>query len=139
METRLFNIFKTANVTKLTKAILESSYRVLQVTSRWKTLKQPVYFLRAVEFWSTFDIQIDITLAIVKLQFGYSCKTTFSRNPIKVWLTHQKMATCFFIFAKLNGVHPLMANIFKLHKYQTFCLIETHMSKIRFANNKFSL
>ena len=70
METRLFNIFKTANVTKLTKAILESSYRVLQVTSKWKTLKQPVYFLRAIEFWSTFDIQIDITLAIVweKLQ-----------------------------------------------------------------------
>ena len=74
METRLSNIFKTTNVTKLTKVILESSYRVLQVTSKWKTLKQPVYFLRAVEFWPTFDIQINITLSIIlgkvaKLQF----------------------------------------------------------------------
>ena len=32
MEMRLSNIFKTTNVPKLTKAILESSYRVLQVT-----------------------------------------------------------------------------------------------------------
>ena len=55
-------MFYTANVTKLTKVILESTYRVLQVKS--KTLKQPVYFLRAVEFWPTFDIQIDITLVI---------------------------------------------------------------------------
>ena len=64
METRLSNIFKTTNVTKLTKVILESSYRVLQVTSKWKTLKQPVYVLKGVEFWPTFAIQIDITLAI---------------------------------------------------------------------------
>ena len=34
METRLSNIFKTANIKKLTKVILESSYRVLQVTSK---------------------------------------------------------------------------------------------------------
>ena len=34
------------NVTKLVKAILESSYRVLQLN-----------------FWATFDIQVDITLA----------------------------------------------------------------------------
>ena len=66
METRLSNIFKTTNVTNLTKVIQESSYRVLQVTSKQKTLKQPVYFLKAVEFCSTFDIQIDITLAIFR-------------------------------------------------------------------------
>ena len=64
METTLSNIFKTTNVTKLTKYILGSSYRVLQVTSKWKTLKQPVYFLRAVEFRPTFEFQIDIDLAI---------------------------------------------------------------------------
>ena len=64
METRLFNIFKTTNVTNLAKIIQESSYRVAQVTSKWKTLKQPVYFLKAVEYCPTFDIQIDITLAI---------------------------------------------------------------------------
>ena len=64
METRLSNIFKTTNATNLTKVILESSYRVLQVTFKWKTLKQPVYFLKAVELCPTFDIQIDITLAI---------------------------------------------------------------------------
>ena len=43
---------------------LESSYRVLEVTSKWKTLKQPNYLLRSVEFWPTFDIQTAITLAI---------------------------------------------------------------------------
>ena len=64
METRLSNTFKTINVAKLTKVIQESSYRVLQVTSKWKTPKQPVYFLKSVECWSTFDIQIDITLPI---------------------------------------------------------------------------
>ena len=64
METRLYNIFKTINVTNLTKVIQQNSYRVLQVTSKWKTLKQLVYFLKAVEFWPIFDIHIDITLAI---------------------------------------------------------------------------
>ena len=39
METRLSNILNTKNVTKLTKAIVESSYRVLQITSKWKVLK----------------------------------------------------------------------------------------------------
>ena len=64
METRLSNIFQTTNVTNLTKIIQKSSYRVLQVTSKWKTLKQPIYFLKAVEFWPTFDIQVDIALAV---------------------------------------------------------------------------
>ena len=50
METKLSNIFKTTNVTNLTKVIQQSSYRVLQVKYKWKTLKQPVYFLKAVEF-----------------------------------------------------------------------------------------
>ena len=50
METRLPSIFKTTNATNLTKVIQQNSYRVLQVTSKWKTLKQPVYFLKAVEF-----------------------------------------------------------------------------------------
>ena len=44
METRLSNIFKNTNLTKLTKAILESSYRVLKLTSKWETLKDLVYF-----------------------------------------------------------------------------------------------
>ena len=63
---RLSNIFKTANVTNLTKVILESSYRNynlnLQYTFKQETLKQPVYFLKVVEFCTSFDIQIDITL-----------------------------------------------------------------------------
>ena len=66
METRLSNIFKTTNVTNLTKVIQQSSYRVLQVTSKWKTLKQPVYFLKVVELWPTFDIQVDITMAVFR-------------------------------------------------------------------------
>ena len=60
MEMSLFNIFKTTNVTKPTKAILESSYIVLQGTSKQKTLKQTAYFLNTIEFRATFDIQIDI-------------------------------------------------------------------------------
>ena len=35
-----------------------------------ETLKQHIYFLKAAEFWPTFHIQIDITLAVLweKLQ-----------------------------------------------------------------------
>ena len=47
----------------LAKVIQESPYRVLQVTYKQKTLKQSVYFLKAVEFSPTFNIQIGITLA----------------------------------------------------------------------------
>ena len=64
MEMRLPSIFKTTNVSKLNKTILESSYRVLQVASKWKTLKWPVYILGVVAFWATFHIQIDITLPV---------------------------------------------------------------------------
>ena len=56
---------QTTNVTNLTKVIQESSYRVLQITSKQKTLKRPVHFLKVVEFRSTFDIQIEITLAML--------------------------------------------------------------------------
>ena len=73
METRLSNTFKTTNFTKLTKAILESSYRVLQVMPKWKTLNWLVYFSRAVE-----NIQIDITLAMFGKKFG---ETTLFRRP----------------------------------------------------------
>ena len=50
IEKRLSNIVKTTNVVKLTKAILKSSYRVLQVISKWKTLKKPVYSLGILNF-----------------------------------------------------------------------------------------
>ena len=44
------------------------------------------------------------------------------------------------IFAKLNVNQHLMANIFKLHEYQTFGLMKMHnMNKIWFVNNIFSL
>ena len=66
METRLSNIFKTTNVTDLTKVIQQNSYSVLQVTCKWKTLKQPVYFLKVVEY------------------FGKSYKTTLFRRPAEV-------------------------------------------------------
>ena len=64
IETRFSNIFKTTNATNLTKVIQESSYIVLQVTCKKKELKHLVYFFKAVEFWPTFNIQIDITLSI---------------------------------------------------------------------------
>ena len=68
----------------MTKTILKSS--------KWKTLKQPVYFLRAVEFWPTFDIQISLTLAIF---WGKVTKLHFFRNPTEV---SQNMPA--FIFKK---------------------------------------
>ena len=55
------------------------------------------------------------------------------------WSTHHKMRPSK-IFVKLNGNHLLMANIFKLHKYQTFRLMAIHNTcKIWFANKIFSL
>ena len=80
MERRLSNIFKTTNVTKLTKTILKSSYRVLQITSKWKKLKQPVHFLIPVEFLPTFEIQISMALAVI----WKSCKTTLFKKPTEV-------------------------------------------------------
>ena len=70
----------STNVMKLTKAILKSSYRVLQVASKWKTLKKTCLFLGAVEFWPAIDIQISITLTI----FWVKLKTTFFRRPTEV-------------------------------------------------------
>ena len=89
METRLSNIFKTTSVKKLTKIFLESSYRVLQVTFKWKILKLPVYFLRAVEFWPTFHMQTDITW----LYFGKCWKTKLFRKPTKLFQNTPKFTS----------------------------------------------
>ena len=97
MEPSLSNIFKTTNVTNLTKVILESSYRVLQVTCKWKALKQPIYFLKAVEFCPTLDIQIDIPLVVFreKLQNHTFKKANISLSKyahIHInWGTHYKV------------------------------------------------
>ena len=63
------DIFETTNVTKLTKSILESCYRVLRENTKTNRLLS-----RVLESWPTFDIQIDITLAIFwdKLQSNTS-------------------------------------------------------------------
>ena len=57
------------------------------------------------------------------------------------WSTHHKFLVhppCQ-IFAKLDGNYLLMANVFKLHEYQTFGLMTIHnMCKIWFAN-KYSI
>ena len=57
MDTRLSSTFKL------------QSHEADEGHSR-KLLHRAMYFLRAVEFWPTFDVQIDITLAIIweKLQ-----------------------------------------------------------------------
>ena len=55
---------------KLTKAMIESSYRVLKVTFTGKTLKRSIYFSRTNESWATFYIQIDITLVIFWEKIG---------------------------------------------------------------------
>ena len=64
METRLYNIFKSKNATKLARPILESSYKVLLETILSVTIRQPVHFLQRVGFLATFNLQINITLVI---------------------------------------------------------------------------
>ena len=107
METRLSSTFQTTNITNLTKVIQQNSYRVLQVTSKWKTLKQPVYFLKAVEFWHIFDIHVDITLAIFGKPFK-NMKNCFLGGSFLKWencrhlefLTNQIFGQRFIIFKK---------------------------------------
>ena len=54
--TRLYNIFKSKNAMKLTKPLIESSYKVLLDKILFVTIKQPVSFLWAVEFLATFNL-----------------------------------------------------------------------------------
>ena len=56
METRLYNIFKSKNATKLTKPIIESSYKVQLDKILFVTIKRPVHFLWAVESLTTFNV-----------------------------------------------------------------------------------
>ena len=56
---------------RLTKLILESSYKILLEVILFVTVEQPVHFLWVVEFLATFNLQTDMTLA------------TFSRNVAK--------------------------------------------------------
>ena len=65
METKLYNILEIKNAAKLARPILKSSYKVLLETILSVTLRQPVHFLRAVEFLATLNLQIDITLVTV--------------------------------------------------------------------------
>ena len=60
----IFQYLRNYKHHEVNQGFRESSYRVLQATSKWKALKQLVYFLRSVEVLPTFAIQIDITLAI---------------------------------------------------------------------------
>ena len=56
METKLSNILKTTNATKLIKTIPESTCKVVLGTNNLATSTLPVFLLRAAEFQATFDI-----------------------------------------------------------------------------------
>ena len=99
METRLSNFFKTTNVTNFTKVILKTSYSVLQVTFKQETLKQPIYFLKAVEFYSTFDIQIDIILVIFREKLQNHTFQKAHRSLSKCANIHINRATHYEITA----------------------------------------
>ena len=79
-------------------------------------------------------IAVNLTIQFFESHYQKKCQVkVWSGPPTKKWQRCK-------IFAKLNGIHLLMANIFKLHKYQTFGLMEIHnVDEIWFANNKFSL
>ena len=69
------------------------------------------------------------------IQYFEGCSQNKCLLKVWFWSTHKKMAAL-----QSNGNHLLMANIFKLHEYQTFGLMKMHnMCKIWFANNVFSL
>ena len=48
METRLCNIFKTANAAALVNNIFESPYKVLHSSQKGSMFEQPVQFLKVV-------------------------------------------------------------------------------------------
>ena len=94
--------------------------------------------LRAVEVATSFHISL-FHIYFIFQYFESSCQ---KKCLLKVWIfgpSTTKWQPCK-IFAKMNRNHLLMVNIFKLHEYQTFGLMKMdNMSKIWFANNKFSL
>ena len=92
-----------------TKVIQGSSYSLLKVTSKQKTLKQPVYFLKAVEFCTTFDIQSGITLA----RFGETLQNhTFQK-------THGSLSK----HAKIHINRATSQEITALQKYEKFVFL----------------
>ena len=85
IETRMSNIFRTKNVTKLTEAILERCYRVLVVKCKQKTLNPSVYFLRVDGFCSTLTFK-----------FTKRCRTTIFLKHASIHInraTHYKITT----------------------------------------------
>ena len=50
METRLYNILNTTNVTKLIKTIIESTYKIVLGTYNLVAPTRPVFLLKAIEF-----------------------------------------------------------------------------------------
>ena len=56
METILQNIFKSKYAMKLTKPIIENSYKVLLDKTLFVTIKRPVNFLWVVEILATFNL-----------------------------------------------------------------------------------
>ena len=50
MDTRLCNVLKTTNATKLIETILKRSYKVLLVTNNLAASAWPVVLLKVVEF-----------------------------------------------------------------------------------------
>ena len=50
----------------------------------------------------------------------------FKPTPKQVFVESFKLLTVLYVFKKLNRNHILMANLSKLHKYQTFGLTELH-------------
>ena len=52
METRLCNIFEAANAITLAKTVLESPYKVLQVSSKRTVSGQPARSSKVVQFLS---------------------------------------------------------------------------------------
>ena len=109
------NILKTTNVTNLTKFIQESSYRVLQVTSKQKTLKQPVYFLKQLNF----ALLLTFKLTLFWLYFGKSFKTTRLRKSTGVSQNTPKFIS----------IRPSIMKYRSFKNMKNLCFLATPFSK----------
>ena len=123
METRLYHIFKSKKATNWTKSILESSYKFLLGTILFVTLKRPVYFLWAIEFLATFNLKIDITMALF---LGKLQNNTFQ----KAFITLSKSARQ----DSLTYSHPGGNNGLLFEKWKKYDLWWLLLRKIKMSN-----
>ena len=104
------------------KSYIKKLYTRLQLqmpllgTSNRKTLKQPVFFLKTVVFCTTFDIQDDITLTIIREKFQNHTFQKVHRSLSKLANIHINRTTPYKMtaFEKYLKILFFGASFFKI-------------------------